>query len=488
MISLVPGDQQRRTGLSPKQVLGHTRSVPTNSAGRGGKKALSRTKSVVPQPAISITEATESSNPAPPGHWSLTPTTILQPPVSNAEDDGPLTGGHLALAKKLSDEGSAAEDKAQAQAPVTPKRHQKLARQLSLRGSEDPRLQPHPVYNPTPQPADWFSKSGNLPRNLIAADSPSPPPPTHRPLATKASLPLPQNHTPLSRMASAPVTKQSSVATANRQGAITPIMSRQNSTSDPQIHASASTLDQQLNMLGDPRWAFQGSISNIQPNSHAHLSNMAQQGPNTSTQFVNGLPDVTQPPPPPPPNAHFGYALQKMAQQQQQQQQHQHMEASRAHSHPGMQQGLYSQGMYSPRLLPTQGMNSSRQPMNPITHPMDPPRQSMDPTRQQMDSSHMSHQMDPSRQHVDPSRQGIDHSRLVNISQIPPPEQSPPAFIQSNSNAARMIEQAQTDARNALFFHLCGLFPEDKVIKVMNEHPDETRAEKLCLYILSLPP
>ncbi|XP_033740920.1 probable ribonuclease ZC3H12C isoform X2 [Pecten maximus] len=42
----------------------------------------------------------------------------------------------------------------------------------------------------------------------------------------------------------------------------------------------------------------------------------------------------------------------------------------------------------------------------------------------------------------------------------------------------------RNDSRYSLYYHLCGLFPEQKVRTVMNEHPDQTDPQELCAYII----
>ncbi|XP_021380005.1 uncharacterized protein LOC110467272 isoform X2 [Mizuhopecten yessoensis] len=42
----------------------------------------------------------------------------------------------------------------------------------------------------------------------------------------------------------------------------------------------------------------------------------------------------------------------------------------------------------------------------------------------------------------------------------------------------------RNDSRHSLYFHLCGLFPEQKVRAVMNQHPELTDPQELCAYII----
>ena len=43
-----------------------------------------------------------------------------------------------------------------------------------------------------------------------------------------------------------------------------------------------------------------------------------------------------------------------------------------------------------------------------------------------------------------------------------------------------------SDNRYNLYYHLCGLFPEPKVRKVMNDHPEETSPQVLCAHIIGI--
>ena len=40
-----------------------------------------------------------------------------------------------------------------------------------------------------------------------------------------------------------------------------------------------------------------------------------------------------------------------------------------------------------------------------------------------------------------------------------------------------------SDPRYQIYFHLCGLFDESNVRRVMNSHPEETNAHVLCTYL-----
>lgn len=46
--------------------------------------------------------------------------------------------------------------------------------------------------------------------------------------------------------------------------------------------------------------------------------------------------------------------------------------------------------------------------------------------------------------------------------------------------------ESQEDARRKLHYHLTALFPEEKVIQVMQMYPDETNPQKICAAILAM--
>ena len=54
----------------------------------------------------------------------------------------------------------------------------------------------------------------------------------------------------------------------------------------------------------------------------------------------------------------------------------------------------------------------------------------------------------------------------------------------TSAGAAAGIDHAE--ARSKLYYHLAAIFPEDQVLRAMRAMPDETVAEKICSYILSL--
>ncbi|XP_060084709.1 uncharacterized protein LOC132563974 [Ylistrum balloti] len=57
----------------------------------------------------------------------------------------------------------------------------------------------------------------------------------------------------------------------------------------------------------------------------------------------------------------------------------------------------------------------------------------------------------------------------------------------SRTSSPMFVEDApipHSDSRYSVYFHLCGLFPEQKVRTVMNQHPDLTDGQELCAYII----
>lgn len=56
----------------------------------------------------------------------------------------------------------------------------------------------------------------------------------------------------------------------------------------------------------------------------------------------------------------------------------------------------------------------------------------------------------------------------------------------SRPNFSEFAPIKPTDKRYNLYYHLCGLFPEPKVRKIMNDHPEETSPQELCALIIGM--
>ena len=76
---------------------------------------------------------------------------------------------------------------------------------------------------------------------------------------------------------------------------------------------------------------------------------------------------------------------------------------------------------------------------------------------------------------VDPGAMNAPARQLIpNLSQPPPAYQGAPPVADVS------------EKRRNLYFHLCGLFPEDRVIEVMQQHPTETSPQVLCTYLIRM--
>lgn len=93
-------------------------------------------------------------------------------------------------------------------------------------------------------------------------------------------------------------------------------------------------------------------------------------------------------------------------------------------------------------------------------------------------------------------KQSLSRTSSANLGSHPAPNQQSSAM---NAMASPMMEGngsrpkftdfspiQPTDSRYNLYYHLCGLFPEPKVRKVMNEHPEETSPQVLCALIIGM--
>ena len=498
----------------------------------------------------------------PPDHWSLLPTHLLpthdvlrsvvsdpqriSSPPHQVVEDSPLTGGHLALAKKLSDEGGKPEmrargvsghsDKVQPQ-PPPPKPHNKLSRQLSLRGSEDPRLQPYTVLNQghtQPPPTTWYNPHhsllpSNLPPNLVATGKYQ-----HAPLGANTSYPLDssnleekdrariafeavKSHQPLGRMASAPVTfcVCSNKEKGSSRSPPIPLMTRQNSSSDPQLNTQNESL---TNIYGDPRWKFEGSISDHQD--------------------VRGCtygddPTVGYGPPAPHTRSHVPLAGSHSLSSP-----HSHSRSGSPHNgsshnvlmHPGgslhslhgppsfagSSHSIHSSlGGSNHSLLSREGsphpapFPDFSQPPPPIPPPMTPDNMHLHSPQGRPPAPPPPPPSHPPPSHPPPSHPPPSHfvmpphpEILSSRDRLPPPLPNldrPPPPLPHQMNSPRRLDSPRrpppappamamdpSDLRYGLYYHLCGLFSEEKVRRVMSEYPNESTAEKLCLYLISM--
>ena len=273
---------------------------------------------------------------------------------------------------------------------------------------------------------------------------------------------LMKSHQPLGKMPSAPGAFIQS-DTRTQTGAATPRMNRQNSTSDSSLHQSkdmASIMEGDYTypgMFGDPRWAFQGSISG-QRLREPFEQNTKQDLFSTQTPdrfFL--LPDGSK---------HFQQTTEDLELRQ----------GIKVEFGPcGERQGHIPPGRATPG-APVSGN---------IIHPGKTGDQS--PVR-----GHQGLQKATSRNTVAssvPALMGSHNAQgLVGASQVSsrlvPSEKEPVPGHLSVEKSEQIIPIE--DPRHQIYFHLCGLFDEKKVLQVMTAYPEETNPQVLCAYLIGI--
>ena len=597
----------------------------------------------------------------PPQHWSQESSheslrhTHSDPPSMHYQDNANL-GGHLALAKTLSDEGAHPDDKAMqqnvpqvrrmmanvipqqghirqkspkgrkvsphSQPDVSGNQHKKLQRQLSLKGDEDPRVQQHkyrdastpgpmqapPVQFPHPQlqkrqsapaagnkpsyrfhgqegPHNPHIRIAGQPTFSFGGDPMIPPgwqqePPSSAgakmmipkkektPLTRHASFgpqhPLlhathrqhqqVQGHMPLGRMASAPGKYFTKSQEQETERLTIPRITRQNSTSDPQLHAHL--MEEQI-CMGIPFESY--TMPEDQDSLHTDTGHWHQSS-GSFDEIHNPIADVFAaqrqgmppnvnfgvPPPPVPGNSSSSYNEQNRRPSEQMDLNSDRNPQIRTPPNvPCGQQSPVSQqyvqfgsnqiklpidpdtAIYDPSVPPPNhpALNHPPNP-GPALHIQTPPRNNS-PARQ--DTSPLT--MSPVHQALCQQR-SADQFRLS----PPPPIQLPSTSDQSNFNLSNFCygqlpmasphsgsvsfsprssefgsrEQLSAmgtgrkmtpphtaqepmitdiispDTRASIYYHLSGLFPEDKVQAVMEAFPNETDPKVLCAHIIKM--
>ena len=602
-----------------------------------------------------------------PRHWSQHSSheslrhTHSDPPGMHYQDASNL-GGHLALAKTLSDEGAHPDDhkpatkQQQTHQPIAPQnrsmmtnvmpqqtrirqkspkgrkvsphaqpevaanQHRKLQRQLSLKGDEDPRvqqyiykdagasgpMQPVPVQFPHPQlqkrqsappsgtkpsfrfhghegPHNPHIRIAGQPTWSFGGDPVIPPgwqqevPPSGGPKVKKEKAPLTrhasfgpthplmhpahrqhqqvqaQAHTPLGRMSSAPGTYFTKSQEKETERLTIPRMTRQNSTSDPQLHAHL--MEEQMCMdIPFESYTVPADQEPIPPVDRRTPWNQGAGGGSGSLDEVHSqIPDVFAaqrqgipphvnfgvPPPPVTPNAPGGYNEQSRRPSGQLDSNQDRLTPSNI---PFGQHGPVSQqfvqfgstkmkipiddtAIFDPTVPPPNHPALNHPPPLPLHTP---PRNNS-PVRQ--DTSPLT--MSPVHQALRQQRSANDQYRL---SPPPPPIQPPSASDQSNFGVSNfgygqlpmaspmsssssfsprsseigsheqlsaigsgrkvtpphavqetmMSDIISSDTRASIYYHLSGLFPEDKVQAVMEAFPNETDPKVLCAHIIKM--
>ena len=361
--------------------------------------------------------------------WACSPNVLLP---SRSEPVNLHLGGHLSLARKLSDESS-----------------------LSLKGAEDPWLSSIDGATKQQSQADWFYEAKDAEKRFVsnsARSSPKLEGQVDTDGATESGVAgfrrrkscgkvtqydllhkFRNDHSPLNRNLSAPVTTATALPFPRSSGTS---MQRQSSTSDPLLHAKddngyllmPTELPPGGCVVATPpvSWSF-STEKQFQHRSPVHRTASA------SAQAVTSL----------GPNHQIKVAFTPMGQQP------------------------YPAG----QCLVGMGGGAMMDPF--ISHVPN----HMIPTSRQQAEVMRSYSNVPSHVHVQtakPMNVAAQQHLIPNLSRPPPSYQvAPPAADVS-------------DKRRNLYFHLCGLFPEEKVIRVMQQYPTETNPQMLCSHLIHI--
>ena len=434
------------------------------------------------------------------------PVSNLSVPGQRQYDDGEhFLSGHLLLAKKLSDEADESDklrkmeslkETSQFQSshqnvaepykpkPKQPLSKQKLSRQLSLQGSEDPRLKQSHVPLRGQMSCDprhlgqRYTQEQNQGQGMLLSDfMQSPTHPTHSTHPTDrmgyqhahSTTDLsPSGHMvggqeyhgnpALTRLPSAPDPYMRQHPPPGVS-----LMMRQNSTSDPQLHKldpedprqfmipmgnrgtmpMKDTTGQVTFQIG----ATQISKSGI-PLSHGHISPSYSQGapsqPFSPSQYGSMPVSMVGVP----------YMRPHML------------------SHPQTMSPTHPQTMSPPH---PQAYSQNFSP--PYSIGVASQRPVMDMTGQNVCDTSPSYLNSHSPSHPVPVSMAPTMGAGTNMGGYPSPHPGP------------LPEDAPIlagDPRYKLYYHLCGLFPEHKVRTVMNQHPESGDPNEICAYILGM--
>ena len=418
-----------------------------------------------------------------PQHWSKRHEDLKYTVSEPIPCQEPPLRGHLALAKKLSDEGRKDDGNRK---DGTQNLHKKLNRQLSLKGSEDPRLKQKMISyyfgdNPTKSFQDKNKNyAQNTQQRLIQRPSVKTQPLTKQNSAKYLS-PFSQNqmatHNAVLRMSSDPSKAGSDKP---KFGNASPRMERQNSTSDPQLYIP------KREDLGD---------SDVFVVNEQSVPVPCRNEP-SETGAPIGLPYVTQDRMPampvsqnmlqyPPPinvsmseqNLHFGPTSQHhfnvfnpempsienfhLTPENQRSQTYGLPPKVHAHSNPN----LYHQNEQFYQLQSVQH-----------GHPIMKNHANFG-----SESPSLSLPLNDSDRHLGlvDTKDAILWGNSQNIKEAWP---DPVTQQQDDVSSGQKNMMTKED----LYFHLCGLFPNEKVAKVMKDHPEERDPAILCKFILSL--
>lgn len=404
-------------------------------------------------------------------------------PVSNLsvpgqrqyDDSEQFLSGHLLLAKKLSDEADesdklkkmeslkekdslqTSQTSAEPYKPKQPVTKQKLSRQLSLQGSEDPRLkQSHAAlkaqfsHDPRHLAQRYTSETnqGMLLSDFMQSQSVYPDRMGHLHTHSGTDLSAPGHHIgeeyhsnpALTRLPSAPDPYMVRQPLPPR----VPMMLRQNSTSDPQLHKIDQEEPRQYMLPMAARGTLPMKDTTGQVTFQIGGTPISRQGLHMRHGHVS--PSFNQGAPPQSFSSQYGSMPAGMA---------------------GMQYmrplSVNQPHTYGQNYSPPYGMSIASQ------------GPAMDPIIQNVCQTSPSY-LKPSGP-LNPVPVSISTSVGANMTGYPSSHQGP------------LPEEAPIlagDPRYKLYYHLCGLFPEQKVRAVMNMHPESTDPNEICAYIIGM--
>ena len=377
-----------------------------------------------------------------------------------------LGGGHLSLARKLSDDAGLSDDEppqrrmlshgislGSSQQPQH--NHSLLQRDQSLSGAEDLRLsstnsatrQQQRKRQQQPQ-ADWFNEANNAEKWFVSNSARSSPQPETQ-MATTDDAGFGRrrscgkvnqydllhqfrtDHSPLNRNCSAPVAKATTLLFPRSGGAT---MQRQSSTSDPLLHPKddGSCL---INATEAPPGGYVAApppvSCSFSAEKYQHWSPVYHRPAPASAPNVTSLGA----------NRQIKVAFTPLGQPQAFPTAQRFVDPQ---SHASLLRGGPATDPYI-SFMPSH-MMSQRQQDVMMQYGNVPPRDSVN-----------------AHQHMIP-----------NLSQPPPSYQVVPPVA------------TVSDKRHNLYFHLCGLFPEERVTQVMLQHPTETNPQILCAYLIRI--
>ena len=400
-------------------------------------------------------DCTQTQVPAP---WTSSSHALLPSCSDPALLTYDLGGGHLSLARKLSDDTRLSDDEPPQRRMLShgvslgsgqPSQHNHwdLQRDLSLKGAEDLRFSSTEgaASQQQQQPqADWFNEANSAEKWFVSNSARSSPQPEIQTAAATDDAGFRRrrscgkvnqydllhqfraDHSPLNRNRSAPVAKATTLLYPRGGGGAT--MQRQSSTSDPLLHPK----DDGPCMIEATPGGYVAAPPPVQcsfsTENYQHWSPVYQRPAPTTVPNVTSLGA----------NHQIKVAFTPLGHQQQ--------------SFPTAQRFVDPQSHAS--LVGRGGPT-------------------MDPYASFM-PNHMMLQYGNVAPRVHEPVNAHHQHMIPNLNQPPPSYHvAPPAVTVS-------------DKRRNLYFHLCGLFPEERVTQVMLQHPTETNPQILCAYLIRI--